>query len=49
MFKNFLKYIVTLSLFITSTVSLAQVAIEEMVVTSQKREQELESVFARYM
>ena len=41
MFKNFLKYIVTLSLFITSTVSLAQVAIEEMVVTSQKREQNL--------
>ena len=30
-----------LSLFITSTVSLAQVALEEMVVTSQKREQNL--------
>ena len=41
MFKNFLKYTVTLSLFVTSTISLAQVALEEMVVTSQKREQNL--------
>ena len=41
MFKNFLKYTVTLSLFVTSTVSFAQAALEEMVVTSQKREQNL--------
>ena len=41
MIKSFLKYTMTLSLFLTSTVSLAQVALEEMVVTSQKREQNL--------
>ena len=41
MFKSFLKYAVTLSLLLTSTVSLAQAALEEMVVTSQKREQNL--------
>ena len=41
MTKFLFKYAVTLSLFITSTVSLAQVALEEMVVTSQKREQSL--------
>ena len=41
MIKSFLKYTMTLSLFFTSTVSLAQVALEEMVVTSQKREQNL--------
>jgi len=41
MFKAFLKYTITFSLFLTSTISLAQVALEEMVVTSQKREQNL--------
>ena len=41
MIKSFLKYTITLSLFLTSTISLAQVALEEMVVTSQKREQNL--------
>ncbi len=41
MFKSFFKYAITLSLFLTSTISLAQVALEEMVVTSQKREQNL--------
>jgi outer membrane receptor protein involved in Fe transport len=41
MIKSLFKYTVALSLFITSTVSLAQVALEEMVVTSQKREQNL--------
>ena len=41
MIKSFLKYSITLSLFLTSTISLAQVALEEMVVTSQKREQNL--------
>jgi len=41
MIKSFLKYSITLSLFFTSTISLAQVALEEMVVTSQKREQNL--------
>ena len=41
MIKSFLKFSAILSLFITSTVSLAQVALEEMVVTSQKREQNL--------
>ena len=41
MIKSFIKYTVALSLFITSTVSFAQAALEEMVVTSQKREQNL--------
>ena len=41
MIKSFLKYTMTLSLFLSSTISLAQVALEEMVVTSQKREQNL--------
>ena len=41
MFKPFIKLIVTISLFFTSTFSLAQIALEEMVVTSQKREQNL--------
>ena len=41
MIKSILKFTITLSLFLTSTVSLAQVALEEMVVTSQKREQNL--------
>ena len=41
MIKSFLKYTLILALFLTSTVSLAQVALEEMVVTSQKREQNL--------
>ncbi len=41
MIKSFLKYAVSLSLFLSSTISLAQVALEEMVVTSQKREQNL--------
>ena len=41
MIKSLFKYAMTLSLFITSTISLAQVALEEMVVTSQKREQNL--------
>ena len=41
MIKSFFKYAITLSLFLTSTISLAQVALEEMVVTSQKREQNL--------
>jgi len=41
MIKSFLKYSITLSLVFTSTITLAQVALEEMVVTSQKREQNL--------
>ena len=41
MYKSFTKLIVTFSLFFTSTFSLAQIALEEMVVTSQKREQNL--------
>ena len=41
MIKSFLKFTITLSLFLSSTISLAQVALEEMVVTSQKREQNL--------
>ena len=41
MYKFFIKLIVSLSLFFTSTFSLAQIALEEMVVTSQKREQNL--------
>ena len=41
MIKSILKYTITLSLFLSSTISLAQVALEEMVVTSQKREQNL--------
>tara|TARA_B100001559_G_scaffold300398_1_gene286483 strand:+ start:458 stop:3343 length:2886 start_codon:yes stop_codon:yes gene_type:complete len=41
MIKSFIKYAVSISLFLTSTISLAQVALEEMVVTSQKREQNL--------
>ena len=41
MIKSLFKYTMALSLFITSTISLAQVALEEMVVTSQKREQNL--------
>ena len=41
MIKSFIKYAVTLSLFITSSISFAQIALEEMVVTSQKREQNL--------
>ena len=41
MFKIFLKYGVSVALLLTSTISLAQTALEEMVVTSQKREQNL--------
>ena len=41
MYKSFIKLIVSLSLFFTSSFSLAQIALEEMVVTSQKREQNL--------
>ncbi len=41
MYKSFIKLIVTVSLFFTSTFSLAQIALEEMVVTSQKREQNI--------
>ena len=41
MIKSFFKFTAILSLLLTSTVSLAQVALEEMVVTSQKREQNL--------
>ena len=41
MIKSFLKFTAILSLLITSTISFAQVALEEMVVTSQKREQNL--------
>ena len=41
MIKAIFKYAIAVSLFLTSTVSLAQVALEEMVVTSQKREQNL--------
>ena len=41
MYKSFIKLIVSLSLFFTSTFSLAQIALKEMVVTSQKREQNL--------
>ena len=41
MIKSFLKYGVSITLFLTSTFSLAQEALEEMVVTSQKREQNL--------
>ena len=41
MFKNFIKYTFTLLLLVTSSFSLAQAALEEMVVTSQKRAQNL--------
>ncbi len=41
MTKSFLKFTAVLALFLTSVVSQAQVALEEMVVTSQKREQNL--------
>ena len=41
MIKSFLKFTAILSLLITSSISIAQVALEEMVVTSQKREQNL--------
>ena len=41
MTKPFLKFTAVLALFFTSVVSQAQVALEEMVVTSQKREQNL--------
>ncbi len=41
MIKSFLKFTTILSLLITSSISVAQVALEEMVVTSQKREQNL--------
>ena len=41
MIKTFLKYGVSITLLLTSTFSLAQEALEEMVVTSQKREQNL--------
>ena len=41
MTKIFLKYGVSVALLLTSTISLAQTALEEMVVTSQKREQNL--------
>ena len=41
MIKIFLKYGVSVALLLTSTISLAQTALEEMVVTSQKREQNL--------
>ena len=36
MVKSFLKFTTILSLLITSSISIAQVALEEMVVTSQK-------------
>ena len=41
MFKNLLKFTFTLLLLVTSSFSLAQAALEEMVVTSQKRAQNL--------
>ena len=41
MIKTFLKDGVTITLLLTSTFTLAQEALEEMVVTSQKREQNL--------
>ena len=41
MIKSFLKYAISVSLLLTSAFSFAQVALEEMVVTSQKREQNL--------
>jgi iron complex outermembrane receptor protein len=41
MIKSFLKYGVSITLLLTSTFSLAQAALEEMVVTSQNREQNL--------
>ena len=41
MFKNLIKYTFTLLLLVTSSFSLAQAALEEMVVTSQKRAQNL--------
>lgn len=41
MYKPLIKLIVTFSLFFSSTFSLAQIALEEMVVTSQKREQNI--------
>ena len=41
MFKSFIKFTAILLLLITSSISIAQVALEEMVVTSQKREQNL--------
>ena len=41
MIRSFLKFTTILSLLITSSISVAQVALEEMVVTSQKREQNL--------
>jgi outer membrane receptor protein involved in Fe transport len=41
MIKSFFKFTAILSLLLTSATSLAQVALEEMVVTSQKREQNL--------
>ena len=41
MTKSFFKFSAILSLSITSTLSFTQVALEEMVVTSQKREQNL--------
>ena len=41
MIRSFLKYAVAVSLLLTSTISHAQAALEEMVVTSQKREQNL--------
>ncbi len=41
MIRSFLKYGVSITLLLTSTVALAQTALEEMVVTSQKREQNL--------
>ena len=41
MIKTFLKYGVSITLLLTSTFTLAQEALEEMVVTSQKREQNL--------
>ena len=41
MYKSIIKLIVTFSLFLSSAFSLAQIALEEMVVTSQKREQNI--------
>ena len=41
MFKNLIKYTFSLLLVVTSSISIAQAALEEMVVTSQKRAQNL--------
>ena len=41
MFKNLIKYSFSLLLIVTSSISIAQAALEEMIVTSQKRPQNL--------